>query len=70
MWTPAQNAVLTAVEASLYEAPNEWGLSPGEIVEAGRVVGLHEGELLDAINYELQAGHLERPRPRVIVGPS
>jgi hypothetical protein len=65
MWNPAQRAVLTAVEASLYEAPMEWGLAADEIVEAGKVVGLHEGELRDAIHYELQAGHLEHSNDRL-----
>lgn len=54
-----QKTVLTAIEASIYETPTDWGLTPDEVVEAGRATGLEEGEIRDALHYVLQAGHVE-----------
>lgn len=55
-----QKAVLTAIEASIYEAPSDWGLTPDEAVEAGRAAGFQDGELRDAIRDVLQAGQVEQ----------
>jgi hypothetical protein len=59
MFQKAEKAVLAAIEASLYEAPTAWGLTPDELVQAGRAVGFEEGELSDAVDNVLRAGHVE-----------
>ena len=51
-----QDFVKVALECSVYVAPTKPGLSRAELVEIGKLVDFHEGELNDAIRLAEQAG--------------
>lgn len=52
--------VTAACEASYFAAPDHPGLIPGQLVSIGKAFSLHKGEICDAIENALRAGHLSR----------
>ena len=52
--------VETAIEATYYLSPTEPGLSQGDLIEVGALLGLRPGELGDAIQEALTLGHIGR----------
>src|ERR1035437_127988 len=51
-----------AIEASLYVAPRDFGLTFAELVEVGGRLGLKEGEITDALGYPKALAFTGQPR--------
>lgn len=66
---PSQDAVLllqAAIEASIFVAPTEHGLTVAELYEVGKRAGLKEGETSDAVR-ELTKNHFGGRDKRVVI---
>lgn len=57
-----------AIECSVYIAPNSPGLTYAELFQVGQALNYKQGEIEDAVSFELNSGHIVQYGPKLEPG--